>query len=141
MNTNTNQQGYWFRTLRKRPSRNDPIYQAGKKIYIKVVGIQYEDRLEVVAKLKMGEQVLLHREPNNVYDFNAIRVDRLTGEQIGYVKRSEAGYLAVMFDNIGEPIPGTIADLIPASQRYRYPVVYVGFTIPKSEQNQKGGAQ
>ena len=141
MNTNTNQQGYWFRTLRKRPSSNDPIYGTGKKIYIKVVGIQYEGRLEVVAKLKIGEQVLLRREPNNVYDFNAIRVERVTGEQIGYVKRTEAAYLAVMFDDIGEPIPGTIADLIPDSYRDRYPKVYVGFTIPEPNHSQKGGIQ
>ena len=101
MNTNANQQGYWIRTLRKPPSCNDPIYGTGKKIYIKVVGIQYEARLEVVAKLKMGEQVLLRRESTNPHDFNAILVERLSGEQIGYVKRTEAARLAVMFDDIG----------------------------------------
>ena len=141
MNTNTNQQGYWIRTLRKPPSCNDPIYGTGKKIYIKVVGIQYDGRLEVFAKLKMGEQVLLRREPTNPHDYNAILVERLTGEQIGYVKRTEAAHLAVMFDDIGEPVPGTISSLIPASFRYRFPVVYVGFTLPKPNQYQKGGIQ
>ena len=139
MNTNTNQQGYWIRTLRKPPSCNDPIYGTGKKIYIKVVGIQYDGRLEVFAKLKMGEQVLLRREPTNLHDYNAILVERLTGEQIGYVKRTEAAHLAVMFDDIGEPIPGTISSLISASYQYRFPVVYVGFTLPKPNQYQKGG--
>ena len=133
MNTNSNQQGYWISTLRKAPSCNDPIYQRGKNIYIKVVGIQYEGRLEVVAKLKMGEQVLLRREPTNPHDYNAILVERQSGEQIGYVKCSEAAHLADMFDDIGEPVPGTIADLIPASYRHRFPVVYVGFTIPKPD--------
>ena len=141
MNTNIKQQGYWISTLRKGPSCNDPIYQTGKNIYIKVVGVQYEGRLEVIAKLKMGEEVLLRREPTNPYDYNAILIERLSGEQIGYVKRTEAAHLAVMFDGIGKPVPGTIADLIPASYRYRFPVVYVGFKIPKPDQSQKGGMQ
>ena len=141
MNTNTNQQGYWIRTLRKPPSCNDPIYGTGKKIYIKVVGIQYDGRLEVFAKLKMGEQVLLRREPTNPHDYNAILVERLTGEQIGYVKRTEAAHLAVMFDDIGEPVPGTISSLISASYQYPLPVVYVGFTLPKPNQYQKGGME
>ena len=141
MNTNSIQQGYWIRTLRKGPSCNDPIYGTGKNIYIKVVGIQYGGRLEVVAKLKMGEQVLLRREPTNPHDYNAILVERLTGEQIGYVKRTEAVYLAVMLDNVGEPVPGTIADLIPASYRYRFPKVYVRTTIPEPNQSKKGGNQ
>lgn len=141
MNTNNNQQGYWVRTLRKTPSSNNPIYQTGKNIYIKVVGVQYEGRLEVVAKLKMEEQVLLRREPTNPYDYNAIRIERLTGEQIGYVKRTEAAHLAMLFDDIGEPIPGTISDLIPVSYRNRYPVVFVSFTIPDPNQNKKGDVQ
>ena len=139
MNTNSNQQGYWVRTLRKPPSSNHPIYQRGKNIYVKVVGVQYEGRLKVVAKLVMGEQVLLRREPTNPYDYNAIRIERITGEQIGYVQRTEAVHLAVMFDEIGEPVPGTICDLIPESYRYRFPVVYVSFIIPKPNQNKKGG--
>jgi hypothetical protein len=139
MKPTTNSQGYWLKSLRKANTCCDPRYAPGKSIYISVVGVIYEGRLDVVAKLKIGEQVLLRREPTNPYDCNAIRVERTSGEQIGYIRRTVAAILVVSFDDFGEPVPGTISDLTPSSQRYRSPGVRVEFTVPETNQSQKGG--
>lgn len=45
-----------------------------------------------------GEFVNLVREPNNRYDKNAIRVDNLTGTQVGHIKATQASCLARVLD-------------------------------------------
>ena len=87
MNMHTGSKGYWLDSLLKSTNSSNPYYATGKELYLKVVGVQYDGRLQVVAKLKINERVLLRREPTNPYDSNAIRVERLTGEQIGFFKR------------------------------------------------------
>jgi hypothetical protein len=52
-------------------------------IETRVVGVTYSGRQAIVAKLKVGETVILRREPSNFYDCNAIMVLRTNGEQIG----------------------------------------------------------
>ncbi len=71
------------------------------QVRTKVVGVTFEGRQEVVAKLKMGEQIVLRREPSNPYDTNAIRVERLDEEQIGFLNRHLAQELAPRFDTHG----------------------------------------
>jgi SWI/SNF-related matrix-associated actin-dependent regulator of chromatin subfamily A3 len=58
-----------------------------------------------------GEFVRLVREPNNVYDRNAIRVDNLRGEKVGHVKAAMAKMLAPLMDGsarLGVRVEGTI---------------------------------
>jgi SWI/SNF-related matrix-associated actin-dependent regulator of chromatin subfamily A3 len=55
----------------------------------KIVGVRYYDGYATV-----GEHVLLHREPNNPYDRNAIRVLNVMGNQIGHIPRDVAARLA-----------------------------------------------
>ena len=58
---------------------NRPTHRL-REIKTKVVGVTFDGRQAVVAKLTMGEEVVLRGELTNPYDRNAIRVERLNGE-------------------------------------------------------------
>jgi SWI/SNF-related matrix-associated actin-dependent regulator of chromatin subfamily A3 len=55
----------------------------------KIVGVRYYNGYATI-----GEHVLLHREPNNPYDRNAIQVLNVMGNQIGHIPRDVAARLA-----------------------------------------------
>lgn len=56
-----------------------------------------------------GEYVQLVREANNPYDKNAIRVDNMTNQKVGHVKRQIAVALAPIMDDLeGVKLDGTI---------------------------------
>jgi hypothetical protein len=73
--------GYWLETLRR---------QRGEQIRTRVVGVTFAGRQRAVAQLKVGEALRLRREPDNPHDPNAVRVERLTGAQVGYLNRELA---------------------------------------------------
>ncbi len=102
-------------------------------ITTKVVGVTFEGRQAVVAKLHMGEQIVLRREPSNPYDANAIRVERLDGEQIGFLNRFLAQELATRFDTLGEPVDGNVINLTGSSFSGYSLGVNISFTIPVPE--------
>ena len=77
-------------------------------IETKIVGITYCGRQAIVAKLKVGETVILRREPTNPYDCNAIMVLRINGEQIGYINRFLAATLASKLDDGGKTVQGEV---------------------------------
>jgi len=89
--------------------------EQGKEVISKVVGVTFEGRQEVVARLHLGEHIQLRREPSNLYDPNAIRVERHNGGQIGYLNRSLASAIAHRFDAHGVPIKGTVINLTGCS--------------------------
>ena len=82
-----------------------------REITTKVVGVTFDGRQAVVAKLSVHEEIVLRREPTNPYDRNAIRVESLNGKQIGYINRYMAASLAPTIDAIGEAIHGTVYEL------------------------------
>jgi SWI/SNF-related matrix-associated actin-dependent regulator of chromatin subfamily A3 len=65
----------------------------------------------MVATLTMHEEIVLRREPTNPYDRNAIRVERLNREQIGYINRHLAAELADHVDVEGGSANGQVAAL------------------------------
>jgi len=73
-----------------------------------VVGITHDGRQEVVERLWSGDEVVLRREPNNIYDRNAIMVLRWNDEQIGYIERGLASKLASKFDAYGKDVKAVI---------------------------------
>ena len=79
-----------------------------REITTKVVGVTFDGRQAVVAKLSMHEEIVLRREPTNPYDRNAILVERLNGEQIGYINRYLAAELAYNFDADGGSARGYV---------------------------------
>ena len=63
------------------------------QFHTKVVGVTHENtdgshRQQIVRRCQVGEAVRFCLEPWNEYDRNAIAVQRLTGEQLGYLSRN-----------------------------------------------------
>lgn len=70
--------------------------------YYKVVGVTFANpdgtsRQEIISKMQKGNPVSLVREPNNLYDPNAIAV-YFGEEQVGYIARGEAELLSQLMD-------------------------------------------
>ncbi len=109
----------------------DPSSEAQvREVITKVVGVTFEGRQEVVARLHLGEQVHLRREPTNLYDPSAIRIERLNGEQIGYFNRYLASDIAQHFDSHGVPIKGTVINLTGCSFGGYSLGVNISFILP-----------
>lgn len=72
----------------------------------KVVGIRY-----YTGHATVGEFVLVRREPRNLYDPNAIRVDNVQRNQIGHIPRQVAAKLARYMDTGRILVEGSLAGL------------------------------
>ena len=59
-----------------------------------IVGIRYYK-----GRVNTREMVSLQREPQNIYDCNAIRVDNIFGVQVGHIKKEQARVLANIVDS------------------------------------------
>ncbi|GFR86838.1 helicase-like transcription factor [Elysia marginata] len=81
-----------------------------------IVGVQYYKGV-----VSNNEMVNLVREPNNKYDKFAVRVDNVTNEQVGHIKREHAKPLSFVVDGNLAKVEG----LIPfgANNKFRIPVV------------------
>jgi len=58
------------------------------KFYSKVVGVTYDNpdgssRQAIIARCRLGEQLILEAEPDNQHDPNAVKVLRTNGQQLG----------------------------------------------------------
>ena len=73
-------------------------------IKCQIVGIRYYR-----GEAHPGEYVKLVREPSNPYDRNAIRVENLSGEKVGHVKKEQAAALTPIMDGgLDVKLDGTI---------------------------------
>lgn len=78
--------------------------QPGKKeidlIDVHIAGFQYYDgmREEVIKSLQVDDAVILKREPENIYDGNAIEVYTRTGHKLGYLPRADNTVIAAIAD-------------------------------------------
>lgn len=73
-------------------------------IKCQIVGIRYYR-----GEAHPGEYVKLVREPNNPYDRNAIRVENLSGEKVGHIKKEQAAALTPIMDgSLDVKLDGTI---------------------------------
>ncbi|XP_040830697.1 helicase-like transcription factor isoform X3 [Ochotona curzoniae] len=68
-----------------------------------VVGLRY-----YTGVVNNNEMVALQREPNNAYDKNAIKVNNVNGNQVGYLKKELAAALAHIMDNKLAQIEGVV---------------------------------
>lgn len=118
-------------------SSNNP----GAHVITRVVGVTFEGRQAVVAALKVGEKIILRRESNNPYDSNAIRVERISGEQIGYIDRYKAATLAAIFDAHGDPGEGTVLQLTGGLSNGMSLGVVIEFTVPDPNLQTIGGSE
>lgn len=53
----------------------------------KIAGVSFEDRQEFVGKLQPDQAIMMIKQPDNVYDPNAVGVQTLSGHDLGYVPK------------------------------------------------------
>ena len=81
-----------------------------------IAGTPYHGYAGVAAALRVGERLVLRREPANPHDSNAIEIVTSTGVKLGYVPRVAARDLAPRLDK-GERIEAEIASFLPVPGR------------------------
>jgi hypothetical protein len=105
-------------------------YRSGSRICTRVAGVTFDGRQSVIARLSIGENILLRREPANPYDPNAIRVDSQNGCQIGYLNRFLATNLVPFFDTHSEPVSANVQCLTGSRQNGYSLGVVITFNVP-----------
>jgi single-stranded-DNA-specific exonuclease len=75
----------------------------------RLAGVSFHDRQGIIAKLRVGDQVMLLREPENPHDPNAIKVVNGAGNVIGYLPSVMAAAVALLLDQHGVPWPAQVA--------------------------------
>ena len=105
-------------------------YHSGSAIITNVVGVTFNGRQAVIARLDVGDTLLLRREPDNPYDRNAICVECPTGLQVGYLNRNLAAQLAPFFDMHTQPSHACVRQLTGSGQGGYSLGVVVSFCIP-----------
>jgi single-stranded-DNA-specific exonuclease len=98
-------------------AERDPYATIGEaaEFFTKVVGVTFEGRQDVVAGMQPGDALELRRDPENVYDANAIGVWR-GALQLGFLKREIARRLAEHFD-AGERYHAEVASVTGGGTR------------------------
>lgn len=84
---------------------------------VEVAGTGKDGRAVAHENLSVGESVVLRREPDNIYDTNAIAVYSLMGEMLGYIPSSRAAAMASHMDDKSVSFSAEVAQTVPLSQR------------------------
>ncbi|BDA42597.1 hypothetical protein COCOBI_03-4900 [Coccomyxa sp. Obi] len=58
---------------------------------LRIAGVTFEGRQELIAKLQPDQALMLQKDPSNEYDPNAIKVMTLSGSVLGFVPRELTG--------------------------------------------------
>jgi|SRR5215510_9071913 len=85
---------------------------ASSEIVVQVsltAGLRYHEAKAVWEQMKVGDALTLVREPANLHDSNAVRVD-WNGHQLGYIPRAENTAIARQMDR-GNRLQARIANL------------------------------
>jgi len=98
---------------------------------VPVVGVTFDDRQHTISQMRIGDKLVLMREPYNPFDPYAIAVETLSGEQVGYLSRPMAQHLAQGMDGIGsERVPAQVSDIVGGFSETASLGVRINFTIP-----------
>jgi HIRAN domain. len=108
----------------------------GRVITTNVVGVSFDDRQEVIARMQIGDRVWLERDPKNPFDSNAIRVNSNNGEQIGFLNARLAAKLFKLCDRYGLPIQGKVYLLTGSSYDSYLLGVVIAFRVPRTHEHQ-----
>jgi len=87
-----------------------------------VAGFRYHQGPRVQHRLRVGQPLVLRREPANPYDDRAIALYTGDGVKLGYVPRVDNSVLATMLDQ-GVPLKAVITDVAceaPPWERVRF---------------------
>ena len=80
--------------------------------FIAVVGVTFDDHQFTISQLRVGDRLVLVREPENNYDPNAIAVMTEEGNKVGYLDRGTAEELARGLDSLEKrQIPAEVSDI------------------------------
>jgi hypothetical protein len=80
-----------FKVVISDPEGAEGIVAAvGSSFFTKIAGVTHRNkdrksRQRLIGQCRVGEELVLEREPDNPVDPDAIRVLRVTGEQLGYI--------------------------------------------------------
>jgi hypothetical protein len=112
-----------------------------KNVKLKVVGVTFANenginRQDIIKGLNIGDKIIIHREPTNRYDTNAIAVFSENG-QIGYVGKDYASILAPMMD-VGTQFDVKISDCGEYKNKY-YASIIINEIGPKDSTELSGG--
>ena len=89
-----------------------------------LAGFQYHAGKQLWEEMKVGDALVLVREPDNPYDARAIRVD-WRGHKLGYVPRRENADIARLMDR-GAKLEARISRLVESRdpwQRVRFEIL------------------
>ena len=89
----------------------------------------------MVKSLTAGDLLQLVPEPTNLYDRNAIRVERLDGSQVGYVPRHLAALLA---GSIQTPLQAKVIKLDHSYAAFGKQDVTITFAFPIQNDQTQG---
>jgi hypothetical protein len=78
----------------------EPQHRRIHLVDVFIAGFQYYDgmRKDVIRSLRVDDEVILKREPENKYDENAIEVYTPAGHKLGYLPRSDNTVIAAIAD-------------------------------------------
>lgn len=113
----------------------DCIERQTEKIITPVVGIRYDNRLDVVKNLSINDSVRLIRDPYNKFDSNAITVSDINGFCIGFLPKELALKLHKRFDDYGGEIVGEIEYLNVSSADQRSNTLIISFALHTNSEN------
>ena len=88
-----------------------------------LAGYNYHEAARAFTAMRVGDELVLVREPDNPHDGNAVRVE-WQARKLGYVPQARKAALAWALDN-GEPLSARISRL----QRHRSPARRVAFEV------------
>jgi hypothetical protein len=98
-------------------------------ITTKIAGVTFNRRQRTLAKLKIGEILVLKREPDNEFDANAIKVQRKRGAEVGYIPREMTKWLAKPLEKAGGTMEVRVKDLTGGVPNYPTRGVVVEFML------------
>ena len=72
------------------------------------------ERQSIIRRCKVGESLKLFRDHDNPHDPNAVAVLRETGDQLGFIKKKDAGWVAKLIDE-GHAVEAEIESIMGGS--------------------------
>jgi hypothetical protein len=97
---------------------------------MKVAGVSFENRPQIVSKLKRHEAVRFRRDLHNACDPYAVRIETMSGEQIGFVPRKYSARVSAVLGPLGGSHIGWVQELTGGTPCYPNRGVVVAFEIP-----------
>lgn len=108
----------------------------GETIETTLAGVTFEGRQNILRHLKQGQEVIVEREPTNIYDSNAIKViiSYEDSRVIGYINKELAAKIAWIIDKYHtKPITGYVSSIYRLKNDPSILGVKISFDLPDDE--------